>query len=551
MPTLLPGSRDGQPWPSPSQAGAPARLRRPRRWLLLLVLICAALLWAHRGVQSADTSTVQYSAGWNLVAVTTGTPLDAAQGPAYLLGPSGYEAVATSDLVAGRAAWVYFPQGATVTLGRSAAEYSRTSLTAAVPELVGDPSPTLDAPVSGADVAMVYDPQLGYTVANELRPGQGAFVYSAAGGTVTIGKAPAGATTDELDQVRAALLVAPTDRATLERLAQDGDALLSARAYDQAQTAVDDMRATQEQGLRLQGSGPLPPLTMLEQNSAGTVRDALAQARSSLADGDTTSADAAVDRARRAAQAAVDDAMTVARGGDSAASDAGSAAPDSGSRAYAQAGGTLNPLAAAGMLLRGASFAFALGLPPGDDFWNLEQQLQSGQLALPDTTLQPGTPGLPPAAPPPPAPATSACPIDPSQLVPDAEELRMLASINALRAQQGLPALQISPTLERVAASKVADMAANHYYLHDPGFPQNDQRFTNCGYPANAFSIGENLNGGHADAATVFADWMSDAAHLDDMLNSNFLYVGIKRLKLPDPNDPLGWVWAADFGSEP
>ncbi len=502
------------------------------------------MFWARHGGQAADAGTVQYAAGWNLIAVTTGTPLDAAQGPAYVIGSSGYEAVSTRDLVAGRAAWVYFPEATSVSLGRSAAEYSRTSISAGGDELVGNPSPALSVPISGADVALVYDTRLGYLPATELRPGQGAVVYSSAGGTVTLGKPPAGAATEELDRVRSALVASPADRSTLERLAQDGDAMLRARSYDQAQTAVDDMRAAQEQGLRLQGSGPLPPLTTLEQNSAATVRDALARAKSALADGDTAGADAAADLARRAAQAAVDEAIAIARG-DGSADSGGS------SLAYAAAGGTLNPLAAVGTLLRGASFAFALGMAPGDGFWDLVQQLQSGQLTLPDTTLQPGPLGPPPALPPPPPPTTSFCLIDPSQLSLDAEELNMLALLNAARAQQGLPALQISIALQRTAASKVAEMAATHVYQHDPEFPVSDPRFAYCGYPADAIAIGENLNGGHADAATVFADWMSDPAHRDDVLNPNFLYVGIKRLKLPDPNDPLHWLWAADFGSEP
>lgn len=547
MPRLRTRSRRCSCWQPRQNGSAPvrsrqARAQRPRpRWLLLLVLVWALLRLPHGG-QAADTTTVQYSPGWNLVAVTTGTPLDAALGPAYVLGASGYEAVGTGDLVAGRAAWVYFPQGATVTLGRSAAEYSRTALAAGASELVGDPSPTAAEPVSGADVALSYDPQAGYLPTNELRPGRGAFVYSAAGGTVTIGKAPAGTTTDELDRVRAALVAAPADRATLERLAHDGDTLLRARQYDQAQTALDDMRSAQEQGLRLQGSGPLPPLTSLEQNSAATVREALARARAALADGDTVTADAAVDQARRAAQAALDDAMAVARG-DSSATSSGS------SRSYAAADGALNPLAAAGVLLRGASFAFALGILPGDDFWNLLLQVQGGALLLPDTTLQPGPVGLPPAPPSPPTPTTSACPIDAAQLGLDDEELNMLTLINTLRAQQGLPALQVSIALQRTAVSKVLDMAASHNYGHDAGFPDNDPRFAGCGYPADAYLIGENLNGGHADAATVFADWEGDPQHDDNMLNPTFLYVGIKRLKLS--NDTLGWVWAVDFGSDP
>ena len=529
-------------------ASVGASLARRRFSALLALSLCAlALLYATgRDGLAADAATVQYAAGWDLVAVTTGTPLDAAQGPAYILGPSGYEAVAAGDLVAGRAAWLYFPQTTTVTLGSTAAEYSRTNLPVGGSALVGNPSATAMASISGADLALIYDPSQGYIPANELRPGQGAFVYAAAGGSVTLGKAPAGAATDELDQVRAALVATPTDRTTLDRLARDTDDLLRTRRYDQVQTAVDDMRAAVEQGLQTQGSGPLPPLSTIEQNSAATVREALARAKVAAASNDTATADAARDQARRAAQAAVADAVSIGRGGDSATPDTGN-----GSRSYTAAGGALNPLAAAGLLLRGASFAFALGVAQGDDFWSLEQQLQSGQLTLPDTTLPTGSAGLPPAPPPLPSPADNACLIDPAQLVLDSEEQALLIAINSFRAQNGLPALRISIALQRTAASKVADMAAHHLYAHDDGFPDQHTRFIDCGYPAGARTIGENLNGGHANADAVLVDWLNDQSHRDNLLSTDFQYIGIKRAKLPDPADPLGWVWAADFGSDP
>jgi uncharacterized protein YkwD len=349
--------------------------------------------------------------------------------------------------------------------------------------------------------------------------------------------------------VRAALVAMPTDRATLERLARDANDLLQSRRYDQVQTTIDDTRAALEQGLREQGSGALPPLSTIEQNSITTVREALARAKAAAATGDTATADAAVDQARRAAQAAEDDAIAVARGGGEQPAGAGD------SLSYADAGGTLNPLAAAGVLLRGASLAIGLGMAPGDDFWNLLQQLLSSQITLPNTILQGGSGSLsgpPPALPPLPPPAASACGIDPAQVGLDSEELAMLAHMNTLRAANGLPALQISIALQRTAASKADDMATHHVYQHDADFTTGHQRFQDCGYPAQGGTyIAENLNGGHPDANTVFSDWQSDSGHRDNLVNPLYQYVGIKRVKLPDPGDPLGWVWVADFGSAP
>jgi hypothetical protein len=40
--------------------------------------------------------------------------------------------------------------------------------------------------IQGADIAYTYDPASGFSRATQLQPGQGAWVYSAAGGTITL-----------------------------------------------------------------------------------------------------------------------------------------------------------------------------------------------------------------------------------------------------------------------------------------------------------------------------------------------------------------------------
>src|SRR5579883_1164279 len=137
--------------------------------LSLVVLLVSGERAAPRAAAQAGATTVTYHAGWNLVSVPTGTELTGAAGPAYALGPgdTGYVPLGEGELVGGRAAWVYFPQDSTITLGRSAAEYSRVIAPAGSYLLAGDPSDSEAVHVSGADVAMTYEPQIGYQQVSE------------------------------------------------------------------------------------------------------------------------------------------------------------------------------------------------------------------------------------------------------------------------------------------------------------------------------------------------------------------------------------------------
>lgn len=330
--------------------------------LLLFALLLSGERSAPRAAAQAGAATVTYHAGWNLVSVPTGTELTGASGPAYALGPgdSGYVPLGRGELVGGRAAWVYFPQDATITLGRSAAEYSRVIAPAGNYLLAGNPSASEAVAVSGADVAMTYDPLAGYRPVSELQPGQGAFLVSLTGGEIVLGKAPSGGLADQVRRLQQALTDNPTDRANIDQLGTVATELVQARQYDQVQATMDDLRAAAEDGLRRAGSGLLPPLTQVQIGSEVQVREALARARNAATAGDPGRADAEIAAAQQAAQAAEADGIAQARGGQETrylAVQPGQAATQN--------------LAGFGALLRSSFFATSLGQPPQNDFWSL------------------------------------------------------------------------------------------------------------------------------------------------------------------------------------
>ena len=374
-------------------------MRTGRRAQVVLFLALAGLVFIARAglpLAAQTEATVRYRAGWNLIAAPSGNTLAKASGPAYALGPNseGYQVVGPGELIGGRAVWVFFPEDTTVTLGRTAAEYSRTLAPANEYLLLGNPSVTDTLTLTGADTAFAYDPAEGYKAVGALAPGQGAFVLSEAGGTITLGKPGAGAQAAEVMRLQRALTDSPTDRANIDALGALAADLVKNRQYADVQAVLDDLRAAAEDGLRRAGSGPLPPLSSVQQGSVVAVREAVARAKAATAAGDLAQADAAIEAARRAAQAAEDDGVLRAEGGDT-----GRNAAYAGVGRAQQAAG----LAAFGALVRSAFFATGLGQPPADPFWNLATSV------LANTTPVGPIPPRPVASPPPAAPCANGC----------------------------------------------------------------------------------------------------------------------------------------------
>jgi plastocyanin len=132
---------------------------------------------------------VLYHAGFNIVGVPSGATLSSATA-IYALSAdgSGYEAVDPGrPLDGGKGYWAYFTADTTANIPDGS--NAPISLTAPAGQwlLVGDPSGTSPAMVTGADAVYTYDPVAGqYTATTRLLPGQGAWAISLRGGTITI-----------------------------------------------------------------------------------------------------------------------------------------------------------------------------------------------------------------------------------------------------------------------------------------------------------------------------------------------------------------------------
>lgn len=147
-------------------------------------------------------ATVMYPAGWNLVGGPAGTRESDALGSLYAFGAgdTAYRpAPASSALEAGTGYWAYFPQPTTVTLGPAQSGGTmQLPLAAGQYTLVANPFPT-PALLSTDKPTIVYDPRAGYSDAPltpyypprvMLKPGQGAWVYSAFNTSAPISPAP-------------------------------------------------------------------------------------------------------------------------------------------------------------------------------------------------------------------------------------------------------------------------------------------------------------------------------------------------------------------------
>jgi uncharacterized protein YkwD len=122
-----------------------------------------------------------------------------------------------------------------------------------------------------------------------------------------------------------------------------------------------------------------------------------------------------------------------------------------------------------------------------------------------------------------------------------AAEQQMLTLINGARASAGVPALKLSPNLNRAAAWKSADPSATG----SGGFPFSHTdslgrgpytRAPDCGYAAGA---AENIAYGSTDPLTIFNMWMASSGHRANILMASYVVIGIGQ---------HGTAWTTDFG---
>lgn len=371
-----------------------------RRLLALVVvagIVALALIVApatHAPPARAVGQAVHYNAGWHLVAAPSGSVLGAMPGTLYAYGPvsDGYQAVAPDDLIGGRGYWAYFGRDTDVTLDATTADYTRTILPAGHFAIVGNPSATQSLPIDGADVALAYDTAHGYTSVRELAPGQAAWVFSAAGSDITVGRASSQAGADQLRALQADLTRDASNLIPLGKLPGIADQFLRAHDYAMVQTAMDDVRAAFGDGLLVERAADQPALSAGQHDAELEVRRSVVQAQTAASAGDNAAADRAITAGQTAAQLSEDEAAAIARSSGVRQSLLGYAGL-ADEPAY-----TPQSLARYGDLCNGTIFALGLSLTPSDAFVGL---------VLATLHNQPPPAPVPPAMPTPSPTATS------------------------------------------------------------------------------------------------------------------------------------------------
>lgn len=147
---------------------------------------------ASGGNAAAGGRTISLSAGYNLVGPPDGTTFGDATAFAFDPTANGYHQLnAGEPTQGGQGYWLLSDSGGSVPLAAGSNAPVTISAAAGAWQLIGDPSGTEAALVTGADAVWTYNTGSGqYERATMLQPGQGAWAISQAGGRITV--APGG-----------------------------------------------------------------------------------------------------------------------------------------------------------------------------------------------------------------------------------------------------------------------------------------------------------------------------------------------------------------------
>jgi uncharacterized protein YkwD len=108
-----------------------------------------------------------------------------------------------------------------------------------------------------------------------------------------------------------------------------------------------------------------------------------------------------------------------------------------------------------------------------------------------------------------------------------------LCLINRVRAHYGLHALAFNQSLRDSASGHSDSMVTNHYFAHEGPGGSVDSRITRTGYlhRARAFTVGENIGGGHGrrygSPMGVFEEWMHSPPHRANILDPSYRDIGV------------------------
>lgn len=142
------------------------------------------------------------------------------------------------------------------------------------------------------------------------------------------------------------------------------------------------------------------------------------------------------------------------------------------------------------------------------------------------------------------------CPVSSEDLTIDPEERKLLDLVNTYRAENGLGALAMDPSVTRASAWFSRDMATRNYFAGnhvDSNGRDIPSRLSWCGVAYNAWR--ENLYAGSAQAEVVFTAWRNSTSHNTNMLATDVNLAGVARSF--DATSTFGWYWVMNYTSPP
>lgn len=108
----------------------------------------------------------------------------------------------------------------------------------------------------------------------------------------------------------------------------------------------------------------------------------------------------------------------------------------------------------------------------------------------------------------------------------DGQERLLFHTTNALRAINGLYALEYCEKASECVRKHCKDMSARSYFSHDtPEGITSSQRMKNSGIEFT--SCGENLAAGYLDAFGIADGWYNSSGHRKNVLDTKFRYLGV------------------------
>jgi uncharacterized protein YkwD len=146
----------------------------------------------------------------------------------------------------------------------------------------------------------------------------------------------------------------------------------------------------------------------------------------------------------------------------------------------------------------------------------------------------------------------SACPgQSDSSLSDDAQEQTMVCMHRWARMQEGLPGLHVSKQLRSSSARKARDIRRCQDFSHNACGRDAFYWFKRVGFLRGSYGVGENLELGNAEAATVrgaMSAWLNSDEHRSVLLTPSYDDVGISLVSGQFKGYSGIAIWVAHFG---